>query len=353
MEPYHIYQQKQADKEATRDGQQQHRRHDGHGQEQSDRQRQYYQHHQHYFPPPPPPQTSQPYGHYYYPHYYPPVPTPWNPPPSRPAVPVTDDTKPHRQDKREDHDDDVRKRPARLNARNDSDGSRKLDPYEPIPWSQAQTQPMLIASETQALASTVLPAASKQSAPPKLKSPPEDPFYNHDRRRSFSPITFGSDNLAGDQNERADSIWDIRYKELAAFKLKYGHCNVPQKYAANKSLGIWVNKQRMEYNKRIDGKKRSSLNDSRLEKLESLGFRWAKRKGQSSWESHFDALVAYKEKFGHCSVPTKYKDDTALGRWVSTQRAEYKKKSEGEPSAITADRITRLEEIGFTWWMGA
>ena len=113
-----------------------------------------------------------------------------------------------------------------------------------------------------------------------------------------------------------------------------------------------VNKQRMEYNKRIDGKKKSSLNDSRLERLQSLGFRWAKRKGQASWENHFDALVAYKAENGHCSVPTKYKEDTALGRWVSTQRAEYKKYSEGEPSQITADKIKRLEDVGFAWWMG-
>ena len=100
------------------------------------------------------------------------------------------------------------------------------------------------------------------------------------------------------------------------------------------------------------GKKKSSLNDSRLERLQSLGFRWAKRKGQASWENHFDALVAYKAENGHCSVPTKYKEDTALGRWVSTQRAEYKKYSEGEPSQITADKIKRLEDVGFAWWMG-
>ncbi len=268
-------------------------------------------------------------------------------PPSRSAaVPVTDEVKP-----RQDDDDDDRKRPANIHSRNDSEGSRKLDPYEPIPWNEALAQPMLVTSEAQA---RVLPAASNKSSPPTLKSPPEEIAYHYDRREaaSFSPIAVSSTHLAGSQYERADSIWDIRFKELTAFKQKHGHCNVPQKYPANKSLGIWVNKQRMEYTKRTDGKKKSSLNDSRLERLQSIGFRWAKRKGQASWENHFDALVSYKEEYGHCSVPTKYKEDTALGRWVSTQRAEYKKFCEGEPSAMTPDKIRRLEEVGFAWWMG-
>lgn len=388
MEPYHRHQSlKQEDASSAAD---EHKRRSPVGQEQDqsksgpayysaeDRRHQYYQHHQHYYPPPPPPPppSEHPYSHYNYPHhqyYYhaaPPVPTPdaRYRPPSASAAPVTDDTK-LRQD---DNDDDERKRPARLNARDDSDGSRKLDPYEPIPWAKAQSQPMLAPTEAQAYANRVLPAPSpapsKKTSPvaspvrsrssssyAQLKSPSEDLSYSSIRKRdtaSFSPITFNHNLVAGSQYERADSIWDIRFKELSAFKAKYGHCNVPQKYPANKSLGIWVNKQRMEYNKRIDGKKKSSLNDSRLERLQSLGFRWAKRKGQASWENHFDALVAYKAENGHCSVPTKYKEDTALGRWVSTQRAEYKKYSEGELSQITADKIKRLEDVGFAWWMG-
>ena len=52
-----------------------------------------------------------------------------------------------------------------------------------------------------------------------------------------------------------------------------------------------------------------------------------------------------------CHVPTKYKQNTALGRWVSTQRAEYKKYCEGEKSNMTSDKIRRLEEVGFAWFM--
>lgn len=63
-------------------------------------------------------------------------------------------------------------------------------------------------------------------------------------------------------------------------------------------------------------------------------------------------LLDYKERFGNCHVPTKYKDNTALGRWVSTQRAEYKKYNEGGiKTSMNADKIRRLEAIGFAWFM--
>ena len=140
----------------------------------------------------------------------------------------------------------------------------------------------------------------------------------------------------------------------------------------------------MEHKNRLEGKN-SSLNDSRLERLEGIGFRWAKRKGQASWDEKFvscyfwawyfvslflichnlannvlcissyilqNELLEYRERFGNCHVPTKYKANTALGRWVSTQRAEYKKYQEGQAkTSMTREKIRRLEEIGFAWFM--
>lgn len=146
------------------------------------------------------------------------------------------------------------------------------------------------------------------------------------------------------------SSWEKRFAELVEFKAKHGHCEVPQNYKDNTSLGIWVNKQRMEQKLRVEGKN-SSLNDVRLQRLESVGFRWAKRKGQVSWNEKFEELKAYKKKHGNCHVPTKYKENTALGRWVSTQRAEYKKYCDGEKTNMTDEKIRRLEGIGFAWFM--
>lgn len=168
-------------------------------------------------------------------------------------------------------------------------------------------------------------------------------------QRTIAPSSSGSTTSSAGGGEGGS--WERRFNELTEFKRHHGHCEVPQNYAENTSLGTWVNKQRMEQKNRIDGKN-SSLNDLRLERLQSIGFRWAKRKGQASWNEKFNELVAYKNKFGNCHVPTKYKDNTALGRWVSTQRAEYKKYQERQvKTSMNADKIRRLESIGFAWFM--
>ena len=46
---------------------------------------------------------------------------------------------------------------------------------------------------------------------------------------------------------------------------------VPQKYAPNHSLGIWVNKQRMEY-KKFKESKISSMTEWKIKELEEVGF---------------------------------------------------------------------------------
>eukprot|EP00984_Skeletonema_dohrnii_P030330 scaffold21730_cov116-Skeletonema_dohrnii-CCMP3373.AAC.7 len=101
--------------------------------------------------------------------------------------------------------------------------------------------------------------------------------------------------------------WDRKFNDLLEFKQQHGHCDVPQTYAPNPKLGVWVNK---------------------------------------------GELIQYAAKFGNCHVPTKYKENTALGRWVSTQRAEYKRFNKGgEKSSLTAEKIRRLDSIGFAWFM--
>mmetsp|Transcript_4222 Transcript_4222/g.5937 ORF Transcript_4222/g.5937 Transcript_4222/m.5937 type:complete len:439 (+) Transcript_4222:42-1358(+) len=146
------------------------------------------------------------------------------------------------------------------------------------------------------------------------------------------------------------NAWDRKFNELLEFKQQHGHCDVPQTYAQNPKLGVWVNKQRMEHKNREDGNI-STLTDERLERLQGIGFRWAKRRGQVRWDEKYAELIQYAAKFGNCHVPTKYKENTALGRWVSTQRAEYKKYCKGEKSSLTAEKIQRLDSIGFAWFM--
>jgi hypothetical protein len=121
--------------------------------------------------------------------------------------------------------------------------------------------------------------------------------------------------------------------------------NVPQKYPTNRALGIWVNKQRMERKFYEDKDRKSSLTLMKIEALEQMDFVWAKRKGEAAWELRYKELQKYLKENGDCNVPTKLQDNRAFGRWVSTQRSQYKK------NKLSQFKVYKLSLLGFVWTM--
>jgi hypothetical protein len=67
------------------------------------------------------------------------------------------------------------------------------------------------------------------------------------------------------------------------------------------------------------------------------------RRSRRSWDENFQALVDYKQKHGNCNVPMRYKEDTALGHWVSIQRRNK--------LSMTLEKRKKLDELEFTWVM--
>src|SRR5205823_939792 len=59
--------------------------------------------------------------------------------------------------------------------------------------------------------------------------------------------------------------WDECFGQLQAFREKHGHCNVPIRWADDRKLGIWNNRQRQLWKKKL-------LLPPRKRKLEELGF---------------------------------------------------------------------------------
>ncbi|GFH61945.1 hypothetical protein CTEN210_18421 [Chaetoceros tenuissimus] len=140
-----------------------------------------------------------------------------------------------------------------------------------------------------------------------------------------------------------NDAWNERYEQLREFKLQQGHCNVPQRYKANKALAIWVNTQRSQYKLMLNGLK-SFMTEERIEKLKNIGFVWNTLK--DTWNERFEELKQFKDQYGHCTVPQRNK---ALGIWVNNQRTQYKLMSNGSKSQMTEERLEKLEDIGFTW----
>jgi hypothetical protein len=142
-------------------------------------------------------------------------------------------------------------------------------------------------------------------------------------------------------------VREVRLIELAAYRESHGHCNVPEGYSENPLLASWVNRQRRQYRLRMDGK-RSKITPARIQELENLGFEWG-NSNREGWEVRLSELADYREKLGHCNVPTRCIEYKQLGKWVGTQRNQYRLRLDGKTSPMTTFRIQELESLGFEW----
>ena len=83
--------------------------------------------------------------------------------------------------------------------------------------------------------------------------------------------------------------------------------------------------------------------------LDGIGFDWGTSKTEltSLWNVRFQQMREYKLQFGDCLVPKRYSASPKLGRWVETQRKNYRLYQEGKPGPMTAERIRELESVEF------
>lgn len=95
---------------------------------------------------------------------------------------------------------------------------------------------------------------------------------------------------------------------------------------------------------------------AKFDQLAALGFKFdvlPYYENNRSWEDHYEVLLKFKEENnGSARVPLKYKADLRLGKWVQTQRQQYKLLREGKPTKMTEERAAKLEEAGFEWSLG-
>ncbi|WP_080126619.1 DEAD/DEAH box helicase [Chlamydia suis] len=163
---------------------------------------------------------------------------------------------------------------------------------------------------------------------------------------STQRYAFKKGKLPEDKIERLEEIgfvwdvteeaWEKNFLELKRFREEYGHCKVPKRYPQNPDLGSWVSVQRKTF-------KSSELSEDRIARLEELGFVWDIL--EEAWEKNFLELQRFREEHGHCKVPKRYPQHPQLASWVRNQRVDFKK------GDLSEDRIARLEELGFVWYV--
>jgi len=128
--------------------------------------------------------------------------------------------------------------------------------------------------------------------------------------------------------------WFERYGELLSYKEAFGNCDVPKRMRERKKLANWVVQQRVSRNA-------GTLSQEKIALLNRLEFKW--HPSGHRWRANYLALREYKERFGNCRVPQKWKENKVLARWVAEQRRCRKR------NQISEDRIQLLNELGFDW----
>ena len=139
----------------------------------------------------------------------------------------------------------------------------------------------------------------------------------------------------------SEARWDASYEQLADFKKRFGHCDLPGKWAENQPLARWVQTQRECHS-------RGKLSAERIRWLEAIGFAWHGRgrlaySAEARWDAYCEQLADFKKRFGHCTVPTQWAENRPLAHWMHNQRSYYRQ------GKLSAERIRRLEAIGFCW----
>lgn len=142
--------------------------------------------------------------------------------------------------------------------------------------------------------------------------------------------------------------WEYNFSLLQMYHRTNGHCNLHPQYEVlvkddktqkekKVKLGLWLGRQRLNY-------RNGSLDAYRTAKLESIEVIWIPR--AHNFEEMFSHLVEYKEREGHCNVPSRYRTTAGtkpLGVWLGNVRNAMRK------GTLDPKRKERLDEIGVNW----
>ena len=150
------------------------------------------------------------------------------------------------------------------------------------------------------------------------------------------------DELSAEQKARLDKlgfIWNV-YEDtleknlalLTQYVAREGHSRVPRGHLEDGvQLETWVHN--------IRGRK-DELKPEVIEKLAQIGFVWDAL--EEKFDQNLRALRHFVAREGHARVPAGHVEDgVQLGTWAVNLRRKK--------AALSASRITQLEEIGFSW----
>lgn len=116
----------------------------------------------------------------------------------------------------------------------------------------------------------------------------------------------------------------------------YGNINVPAKYITedNMRLGTYMSNEKKRY-------ATQKMNQSIIEKYESMGIIWSQKKKRTTWEDFYRKAKASYKKYGYVN-----EDDPELSTWCKELRLSFYTKN---PARISKMRVKKMNELEFIW----
>ena len=158
--------------------------------------------------------------------------------------------------------------------------------------------------------------------------------------------------LTQEEKEEATRKWEEMFQRLE--KLAEGTNGVIRNLHENKDhhdLAAWLQEQKIALRSENNEVELSATQIAKLAKLCPDLLEVAASKEECRWEEMFTRLAEFKEIYGHTKVPTRYKEDTRLGQWVSKQRRIMKDMENGVqvPRPLTKKQTDLLDSLNFEW----
>jgi hypothetical protein len=87
-------------------------------------------------------------------------------------------------------------------------------------------------------------------------------------------------------------------------------------------------------------RKSGKLQQDRENLLSEIGFDWRANSQNEEWATRLKQLKDYRDRFGNCNVPVKWKENPQLGAWAANRRHRLKN------GTLPPERSQSLNEIG-------
>jgi len=145
----------------------------------------------------------------------------------------------------------------------------------------------------------------------------------------------------GFQWDRREEIWEAKFSLLKAFLEKNTWSDLVSAHTDKslRALYVWCHTQRVRRRKNL-------LPARKIQKLESIGFRWDAPSTSEAWDKQFEELKKFKEQNGHCRIPHRRgqkSQNNKLAAWSTNQRQLR------NAGGLNEEQISKLDSLGFEW----